>query len=140
LDQDLVGANCKYVQVNTTVQILNIYELANLTEYFLNNYRSINRIPYFCLLTEPSYLSIQVLPKNAKEEAERVLRLGLARIAANHPAEGERFRIAVEGVISHLWASDKTSLLPKLRKATEIMDLNRSQSTRQSVPELRQVL
>lgn len=140
LQRDPGTFNCTKVTVNTTVQAYNVLSLTDLFEYlFTRHAPHVVVYPRLTLLTWPSCFSVQVLPPAQKALAAARLRAFVARWEGRWPdtsSELDRFREAIEGVIEHMEAADRTTELTEFARRTAVYDRSRGQQARETLPDL----
>jgi sulfatase maturation enzyme AslB (radical SAM superfamily) len=133
--QRLEGArqhvNFRYLSVNATVQIYNIYDLPNLC-MFLNDDLEIFDLPVFSPLYYPSELSVQVLPANIKKlasaELTRFLESAAKRLTRFSPDSLTRMKNGISGIVHFMNENDRSELLPTFWRKTNFFDQSRSQN------------
>lgn len=132
--------NCSKITINTTVQAYNVLTLADLFEYLLPLHAPHFTVyPRLSKLDWPSCFSIQVLPPALKALAAERLRAFVARWDGRWPDTSDelpRFLKAIEGVIEHMEAADRTAELPEFARRTLVFDEMRGQNVREALPDL----
>jgi len=129
--------NLTYVCFNVTVQAHNLFQLPDLIRYLTETYTGFLPFPVLGPLRVPECLSVQVLPRNTKEEAaarlKKLVESEMSRwqeIASRDPVSGgaERFRGHVEGLVNFLLAEDRSGLLPELARFTAVLEKSRGKA------------
>jgi len=131
--------NCTMVNINTTVQVYNIFSLVPLFEYVLELERFMP-YPVLTILEHPSWFNVRILPRAMKEEAasrlrdfEERWRGRLPRRRMGHP---EKFLSAIDGIIGHMMQRDEPALIPRFVEQSRIFDRRRGEDVCEVIPEL----
>ena len=138
LDDHFKEWKLKKVHCNTTVQVYNILHLNELFDYFGNNFKHVEPVPYLTPLYNPSYLSIQILPERLKQVAKE-------RLMAAHSEAESRFGSravlsSVHAVIAHMEHTGERRDLAEFLYFSEKSDREFNDSWRRACPELEQLL
>ena len=134
IDKDHKALNVIGAQLNTTVQIYNIFRLHELVEYGHENFKFITPMPSMVYLTEPYYFNTQVLPAEMKERVKENLQALEDKLRSQGVTEGfDELRGQVtymnQGSSDARWISD-------FRRVTAIFDRSRRQKMVEVLPEL----
>ncbi len=145
LDAERERLNCTGgLTVNTTVQVYNIFRLDELLEYAASNFEHLEA-PNLSLLRYPEHLSVQILPREMKEQAAARLRGFTERFADRWPerwkgAQLEKLLASIQGSIQHMMNADRSDLLPEFVKWNGHFDRSRGQLMSDAIPELAPLL
>jgi len=133
--------NIKHVAFNTSLQVHNIFKLPELFRY-LSQFTNFFWFPELSLVTEPDYLSIAILPRQAKNSVMMELKDYLD-VVREQWGSGEKhsqfFDIdyinnSIQGVINYLFSEDKSSLIPEFLRVNNYLDKKRQQRTAIKIP------
>jgi MoaA/NifB/PqqE/SkfB family radical SAM enzyme len=133
---------CPHVRLvfSITVSVLNIFALPELCEHL----QAIdpNRVPefHFNVLQEPQRYSIQILPRELKEEAARRLELFAQEYSLTPAGAQVPMKDMIRPVINFMMFEDKTNKLAQFRARTLQLDQMRDRNTAHVIPELARVL
>jgi sulfatase maturation enzyme AslB (radical SAM superfamily) len=124
---------------NTTVQVYNIFSLADFFKFIIQSTQKFS-LPILSPVFFPEEFSIQILPENLKSLAEeRLIQFLNSDLFANSrfsDSEKKIFISSIKGLIRHMKNDDKSDLIPQFIKKTDFFDNERSQSILNIVPEL----
>lgn len=109
-----------YIEIHCTVQVYNILVL----DEFIEHFKKYNHTLYFNILDNPSYLNIQILPKELKEIVTDKL--------------SKYYHMPrIEGLVNYMNAVDKSKELELFLKNTAIIDKARGQNFLDLQPEFK---
>ncbi len=134
IDREHEQLNLGWATISTTVQIYNIFNIAELVDYSHQQFSFIRPMPNLVHLSAPSHFNIQFLPDDLKQ------------MAAEH-LQDLRNRLATDGVINSLEqldgilafmqsASHSPHEMSEFRRITAAYDQLRNESIVELVPEL----
>lgn len=130
----------KEYTIDCVVQALNADHLFDMHKNLLNNQiiRSVDDFNIF-FLTEPEYLSIDILPISMKNELCSKIEKHINEFLI--PNNSERSVQQFQSMINLLnTCEDKTHLLPEFRRYINALDNFRNQNTSKVFPELKSIL
>lgn len=138
----MIKERCPHVRMRfgVTVSVLNVWVLPDLYRELLALGCAGAQDFHFHVLQEPNYYSIQILPRDLKQEVARRLSSrdtprGEASGAID-PVIEEQFR----HVVDHMTAADRTDLVHVFQCVTAKLDAMRGRSTAAICPELAPLL
>jgi hypothetical protein len=138
LDDHFEEWKLRQVQFNTTVQIYNVLNLAEIFDYLRTGFKHLDGTPKLIPLYYPNYLSIENLPYHIKELAKQ--RLLLARADAEARLGAKAKASSVDSVIAHLERAAKPRSLKDFLIFSEQTDREFNDSWREVCPELGRLL
>jgi sulfatase maturation enzyme AslB (radical SAM superfamily) len=141
LDQHFDEWRLKSAKLSATVQIYNLLTLHDLFAYLRGaGLKRFAVLPHFVPLFHPPYLSIQALPKAAKELARQRLTRELNRPEARQQEGYQHFAGCIANVLAFMDEADTTSSLPEFFQFCESSDRQFGDSWRAALPELARAL
>ena len=128
-------------EINCTLQIFNIHRIPQIHFYFYNK-KIIDEYGFiFNTLQDPTEYRTQVLPKRFKESAEVKLKAYMGLLKQTHPdADWSEFFGTLISQINYMNSEDRTHLLENFQIQTERLDRIRSESFKDTYPELLEML
>ena len=145
LDRSLAEWGITQVLVMCTVQIYNIYRLAELFDYLAINFKNINQIPHLVDLHHPMYYRTQQLTPAEKNFALEKLRALLdvteERIRAGMIPKHQRYHLeTLRASIAFMQEPAPEDRRNELGRVIKSIDAFRRQNTFQVLPELNRML
>jgi glutamate-1-semialdehyde 2,1-aminomutase len=133
IDEEHARFNVTAAWVNTTVQLYNVFHLAELVEHLHGNYRFINPMPWLAPLFSPDYFDVRILPRGLKREAARRL-LALADRLGEASVDD---RAQIVGLVTHMESRRPSPLrCAEFRRVTRAFDRLRGEDVLGVAPEL----
>ena len=133
---DLMQLPNSWVGVRSTITIYNVLNMSGVAHWFAeqeDKYHGFSEDSWmnFVAVTEPSFLSITVLPKWAKDMvAERLA----------YSAPSQKVQDNFDQIINYMYNEDNSHLLPKFIDYTHRLDLARGENFKEVVPEFAALL
>ena len=143
LHENMESLKIRPIKFNTTVQILNIFNIPSLLRYLRTHYPLFHWLPNLSVLTGPEEYSFCVLPKKDRhraidqlieylhEEQDRFKRKYVNDLISIDSIEKQ-----IGSVLGHLDGPDNSHLIPDLCRTNKILDSRRTNSPKLSDPEL----
>jgi len=128
--------------ISSTISVYNIRNFINLTRWLISQpFEHMSKMPAYHMLDRPSAMSVQVLPIRIKKQIKIEYEEFFLEIRNYYnQALENQLRSSFSGILSYMFAEDKTYLLNKLYQKTEELDRIRGQKLKNSIPWLAQVL
>ena len=133
---DLMEIPNSWVGVRSTITIYNVLNMSGIAHWFAeqeDKYHGFGEDSWlnFVAVSEPSFLSITVLPKWAKDMvAERL----------SYSAPSKKVQDNFDQIIKYMYNEDNSHLLPKFKDYTHRLDLARGENFKEVVPEFSALL
>jgi sulfatase maturation enzyme AslB (radical SAM superfamily) len=110
--------------IATTISVYNILHFLDITRWLLEKgFTSIKRTPSYHMLEGPNFMSVQVLPIEAKHYIKDQYELFYKEIDQKYSSSwGDWFRTNYAGILNYMFAEDRSSLLPQLKYSTTQLD------------------
>ena len=128
--------------ISTTVNVYNILDFLNMSKWLLDKgYPRLRRIPSYHMLVGPNEMCVQVLPYETKQYIKQQYEqfyIEIENCMGKDWADG--VRQSYSGILTFMFAEDKTALLPKLYNSTKTIDALRNQKLRDVLPWLADIL
>jgi organic radical activating enzyme len=138
LDREHESLNLGWVIISATVQIYNIFNLAELIEYSHQRYSFIRPMPNLIHLSVPNYFNIQFLPDSLKQLATTRLEEMSSRLNANGISAGLK---QVEAMLVYMQSGGYSPfMMSEFRRTTLAFDQLRDENLVDLVPELAVVM
>ena len=133
---DLIKLPNSWVGVRSTVTIYNVLDMPNVAHWFAeleDKYHGFSEDSWlnFVAVSEPSFLSLTVLPKWAKDLVAEKL---------EYSAPSQKVQDNFDQIIKYMYNEDKSHLLPKFKDYTHRLDLARGENFKEVVPEFSALL
>ena len=133
-------------KIVTTVQVLNAFDLVNLWK-FLNDL-PLELYPNFHLnlVSEPECYSVQILPKDIKDDLRKEWLSGLDMFRAKRFNSIDSFKLYLNmkknivGLIKYMYSESREDLIPEFVRRTRVLDKTRNESLEQIIPKLERTL
>jgi hypothetical protein len=147
IDANLRRLDCEYqslnllggLATNTAVQIYNVFSVCDLLDYLADSFARLE-VPNLSIVTQPEYLSVQVLPSELKQLASERLAAALERSAgrwrARWGAQANELTASINGIMDFMHEADRSELLPRFVDWASHQDAFRDQRTAETIPEL----
>jgi len=142
LDENFDRYGLRSVEVMTTAQLYNIFQLEDLYDYLFENMTRVNKLPKLVDLHVPTFLRSQVLPQELKSLAtkrlEAVLEKSQQRMAAGLIARREAWALeTISGAINFLHLEDRSHEMSDFLTFNKMLDQLHKKNTMDVLPELR---
>lgn len=128
LHEQMEEFNIRRVEFHSAISVDNLFGLPKLLQY-LSQFSRFHWLPSLNPVQAPDYLSIQILPAEAKEAAKRELEefLKTPELQFTEKVAREKLEAEVRGLLHFLLAADRSALIPEYRRVAAIMNGKRSQ-------------
>jgi sulfatase maturation enzyme AslB (radical SAM superfamily) len=134
LDREHEALNLGWVIISATVQIYNIFNLAELIDYSHRRFSFVRPMPNLIHLSVPNYFNIQFLPDELKQLAATRLREMSRRLESDGIGAGLK---QVEAMLAYMQAgSHSPYMMSEFRRTTSAFDQLRDENLADLVPEL----
>ncbi len=134
IDREHDRLNLGSAVISVTVQIYNIFNLADLIEYSHERYSFIRSMPNLVHLSMPDYFNIQFLPDDLKDLVTKQLTDMRQRLASNGVVDGFE---QLEGILAYMQSADYSPyVMSEFQRVTNAFDQLRDESIIELVPEL----
>ncbi len=134
IDREHEALNIGWATVSATVQVYNIFHLAELVEYTHRRFSFIQSMPNLIHLSFPQWFNVQYLPEAMKDATEARLLDLKARLAAQGAEHGLN---QIDGIVRYMRMGDYAPhIMEEFRRATAVYDLMRGEVLSEIVPEL----
>jgi len=134
VDREHETLNLGWATINTTVQIYNIFQLAELLEYAQQRFSFIQAMPHLVHLSLPDYFNVQFLPETLKMQASRRLKELRHRLESDGVADGLN---RIDGILAYMQnGSHSAHVMNEFKRVTAAYDRLRGESLDSLVPEL----
>lgn len=128
--------------LSVTVSAYNVLHYLELLEYrWGKNWENFFILPYGQVLEYPTWMSVQVLPASAKKVIEERYRKFFEKNASRfHPDKREQLQAKLDYIIGFMNQKDRSDELKNFLRKTEQLDRLRSQSFKETFPEILELL
>lgn len=128
--------------LSITVSVYNVLHYLEMLEYrWDKNWDNFYILPFGQALEYPTWMSIQVLPPQAKKVVEERYRKFFEKNASRlHPDKREQLQIKLEYIIGFMNQRDRSDELKNFFRKTEQLDRLRNQNFSRTFPELLELL
>jgi hypothetical protein len=134
IDREHEALNLGWATISTTVQIYNIFHLAELVEFSHRQFSFIRKMPNLVYLSIPEYFSVRYLPENLKKLATQHLMELRHRLESNGVINGLE---QLDGILAFMKMGKHSPYhMREFRRVTAIYDKLRDESAVALVPEL----
>ena len=134
IDREHDRLNLGSAAISATVQIYNLFNLADLIEYSHERFSFIRPMPNLVHLSIPDYFNIQFLPDDLKDLAAKQLRDLRQRLESNAVINGFE---QLEGILAYMRSADHSPyVMSEFRRVTTAFDQLRAESVIKLVPDL----
>lgn len=134
IDQQHEALNLGWATLSVTVQVYNIFHLAELIDYCHKRFSFIRRMPNLVHLSIPEYFNIQHLPEDLKQVAEKRLCKLRARLVLAGEISGLN---QIDSILTYISLGKHSPyLMDEFRRVTGVYDRLRDESITELVPEL----
>jgi hypothetical protein len=138
IDREHDRLNLGSASLSTTVQIYNLFKLAELIEYSHERFSFIRPMPNLVHLSIPGYFNIQYLPDDLKDLAARQLNALRKRLESQGITDGFG---QLEGILAYMRSSDHSAyMMSEFRRVTAAFDQLRTEAVVELVPELAELM
>jgi sulfatase maturation enzyme AslB (radical SAM superfamily) len=138
IDKEHEALNLGWATISVTVQIYNIFKLADLIEYSHQRFSFIRPMPNLVHLTTPEHFNIQYLPDDLRRDAEEYLQSLRQRLESAGVINGLEQLESIQAFMQ----SGKYSAyqMSEFRRVTAVFDRLRDESLQELVPELSKLM
>jgi sulfatase maturation enzyme AslB (radical SAM superfamily) len=141
IDDHFVEWKLRWAAMSATVQISNILTMHELFAYLRNaGLKRFAILPQLVPLFDPKYLSIQALPKAAKQLARERLMAEMERPEARKQGAYEQFLGSIASTLAYMDEADTSSDLKDFLEFSKKSDKEWGESWQKSLPELARAL
>jgi len=131
-----------YIQPNPTISVLNVLDIADITEFlYQNNLTTDYDMNLNNLLVGPEYLSCTILPTHIKDIAKERIE-NFCNNLSKYDMDKERREFLIggfENIINYMYHKDDTDLIPEFKKEMSRLDKIRNENFTETFPELREL-
>ncbi len=134
IDREHNELNLGWVSISITVQIYNVFKLADLIEYTQQRFSFIHPMPNLVHLSVPDYFNIQFLPDDLKNLVVKQLGDLSQRLKLNEMSNDPN---PLDGILAFMQLSNHSPyIMNEFRRITSVFDQVRDESLICLVPEL----
>lgn len=131
--------NISISHFHVTSQVYNIKRTIEICEYAAQ-YKNIDRVPRFDLLSSPLHFDPRVLPREYREEAASEMDAYIEKIKSGHnflsDVDREKLVTNLTALTRYLRGGDSSQHFHEFKRHTDLMDRHRNQRTFDFLPEL----